>query len=63
MTNVFRAVSNKRYSRITPQGFREAIDIRIVPDIFFDDDRLSLESSFQAGGGFVVQTYKAYHRL
>jgi len=54
---------NKRHSRITSQGFREAIDIRVKPDIFLDDDRLSLESSFQVGGDFVVQAYKAYHRL
>lgn len=39
-------VFNKGNSRITPQGFREAIDVWIIPDIFLDDDRLSLEPSF-----------------
>jgi len=39
-------ISDKEHSRITSQGFREAIDVRIIPDIFLDDDRLSLEPSF-----------------
>jgi hypothetical protein len=60
---IFQARSTKGYSRIASQGFRETIDIGIIPGIFFDDDRLSFESSFQIGGDFVVQTYKAYHRL
>jgi len=59
----FRAERDKRYSRIASQGCREAIDIRIIPGIFFDDDRLSFEPSFQVGGDFVFQAYKAYHRL
>jgi hypothetical protein len=54
---------DKRHSRITSQGCRESIDIRIVPGVFFDDDRLSFEPSFQVGGDLIVQAYKAYHRL
>ena len=61
--SVFRAERDKRYSRIASQSCREAIDIRIIPGIFLDDDRLSFEPSFQVGGDFVVQAYKAYHRL
>ena len=55
--------SDKGHSRIAPQSFREAIDIGIIPGIVFDNDRLSLEPSFQTGGGFVVEANKAYHRL
>jgi hypothetical protein len=51
---ILQAQLNKRHSRITPQGFREAIDIRVKPDVFLDDDRLSLKSSFQVGRDFVV---------